>query len=141
MAALHLAKRTVAATKSARPATAITVKKTLSALAIMRAIISQNSQIGLFDAPRRAVRHDGPGLTGRDQAGLSTVQARAYEVLQGGRWITLADLAERIGATESGASARLRDFRKPKFRALYPNGGIEKRRVSGRLYEYRMVPA
>jgi hypothetical protein len=75
-----------------------------------------------------------------DHARLSTTLARVYRALADGRPWTLAALSASVGCSEAGASARLRDLRKPKFRRLYPNGGIVAARIAGGLWTYRMLP-
>ena len=70
-----------------------------------------------------------------DQARLST-QLGAVKALMGdGRWRTLTQIRAAVGGSEAGVSARLRDLRKPRF------GGytVERQRVDGGLYEYRMA--
>ena len=74
---------------------------------------------------------------------LQTQLAAVQEIMFDGNWRTLEQLAAEVkartgrGASEAGASARLRDLRKPKF------GGcvVERRRVAGRegLFAYRIV--
>ena len=81
---------------------------------------------------------DGPHLQARDQRRLSGNLARTYAVMKDGRWRTHEEIAEAVGCSVQGASARLRDLRKEKFLALYPNGGVEKRRITDGTWEYRM---
>ncbi len=72
---------------------------------------------------------------------LNTQLNRVYDVLRDHEWWTLRELVNvlyadyGIRASEAGVSARLRDLRKPRF------GGhtIERRRVSGGLWAYRLV--
>jgi hypothetical protein len=80
-----------------------------------------------FDGATFDPARDGPRLAGQ--------LARVYAAVKGGRWWTLADLAAAAGGSEAGVSARLRDLRKPKF------GGhrVERRRVGGGLWEYRVA--
>jgi len=40
---------------------------------------------------------------------------RVLVVLQAGSWVTLRGLAARVGCSETGVSARLRDLRKAKY--------------------------
>jgi hypothetical protein len=75
-----------------------------------------------------------------DHARLSTSLARVYSALSSGLPWTLPDLAAVVGCSEAGASARIRDLRKLKFKRLYPNGGIVSSRLAGGLWTYRMVP-
>lgn len=63
-------------------------------------------------------------------------QAKAvFRLLREDRWWTLRQLSDATGYPEASVSARLRDFRKQKF------GGyiVERQRVSGGLWRYRMA--
>lgn len=70
----------------------------------------------------------------QDLKRLSSQLDRAREVMRSGRWYTLAHLAGLTGGSEASVSARLRDLRKAKFGAWT----VERRRVEGGLYEYRL---
>lgn len=61
---------------------------------------------------------------------------RVWQLMRDGKWRTLAEIASAVDGSEAGVSARLRDFRKPKFGALH----VDRRRVDGGLYEYRLLP-
>jgi hypothetical protein len=71
----------------------------------------------------------------KDQQRLSRQLRGVYEAVRVPGWYTLRQLSEIAHASEASVSARLRDLRKDKF------GGftIERRRVSGGLFEYRLV--
>jgi len=80
---------------------------------------------------------NGPEQTGDDHARQSTQRLAVWALMRDGTWWTLADLTEAIGTgSEAGVSARIRDFRKPKY------GGhtVDKRRVvdGGGTWEYRL---
>lgn len=79
-----------------------------------------------FDGPTYDHDLDGVRLTGQLRA--------VYRVMSAGAWLTLRQLADRVGGSEASVSARLRDLRKPRF------GGftVSRRRVAGGLYEYRL---
>ncbi len=80
--------------------------------------------------------HDGVTYRpARDKGRLNAQTRRVYDAMVGGRWLTLAELAELTGDPEASVSARLRDLRKPKF------GGhtVERRYVGHGLHEYRMT--
>lgn len=67
---------------------------------------------------------------------LSGQWRRIYNVMQDGRWRTLEDICLVSGCEPQSASARLRDFRKPKF------GGhtVERMRFKQTgLFLYRLV--
>lgn len=84
----------------------------------------------LFDQPRDGTTYDNT----RDRGRLNAQHLRVYLVMQYGQWVTLSDVAARTGDPEASISARLRDFRKPRF------GGheVERRHVEGGLWEYRL---
>ena len=86
----------------------------------------------MFDGHTYDPAQDGPRL--------ASTLARVYLLMQDGRWRTIKQVASAVGCSEPGASARLRDLRKPKFSAEYPNGGVDRRRVEGGLWEYSMRP-
>lgn len=62
---------------------------------------------------------------------------RVRDLMRDGRWRTLAEIVDRVGGSEAGVSARLRDLRKPQ------HGGrrVERRRRGEPrlgLWEYRL---
>lgn len=71
----------------------------------------------------------------RDGDRLRAQHRRVRAVLADGGWHTLAGIAAATGDPESSVSARIRDFRKPKF------GGhrVDRRYVGDGLWAYRMV--
>ena len=60
---------------------------------------------------------------------------KVRQVMELNCWITLYRLAELVGCSECGVSARIRDLRKMK------NGGMNiiKRRISKSTWQYRLV--
>ena len=60
----------------------------------------------------------------------------AHAMLQRGDWVTLRHLEAVTGDPQASISARIRDFRKARFGSKT----VERRRVSGGLYEYRILP-
>ena len=95
-------------------------------------------QADLFAVPdtHQALRFDGPAIETEDVPRLSSQLLEVKSRLLDGRWWTLRDLAREIGASEAGVSARIRDLRKARF------GGyeVERRRLEGGLFEYRVKP-
>ena len=87
--------------------------------------MNQLSLIPTFDGATFDSSLDGPRLTSQ----LGRVKALMLD----GRWHSLAEIAGRVGGSEAGVSARLRDLRKPR------NGGwnVERQRVDAGLWEYR----
>lgn len=76
----------------------------------------------------------------RDGARLQNALGRVALVMKDGKWRTLEQIAEAVKDTgfeisEAGISARLRDFRKAKFGSHV----VERERVSGGLWRYRVV--
>lgn len=72
----------------------------------------------------------------KDRAPLNAQAQRVWDVLAGGRWLTLAEIAAETGDPEASVSARLRDFRKPKFGEHEVS---RRRRADHRVWEYRLV--
>lgn len=68
---------------------------------------------------------------------LTTQLARVFAVLRDQKWHLLSDFRATCPGSENGISARIRDFRKPRFGAYT----VERRRVEGAsgLWEYRLV--
>jgi DNA-binding Lrp family transcriptional regulator len=94
--------------------------------------------ISLFDykpAPKASVSNMAP-LTDDDRMRLSTQATRVLKLMADREWRTLRAIATHVGASEAGASARLRDLRKKQYGAHI----VERRRVPGSaLYEYRVL--
>lgn len=80
-----------------------------------------------------------------DQQRLSTQLGRVWAALADGQWWTLAQLAQHVGGSEAGVSARLGDMRKsPKHGqppAWWQGHTVERRRVAGvnGLWQYRLI--
>jgi DNA-binding Lrp family transcriptional regulator len=72
-----------------------------------------------------------------DRDRLRRQLAAVRAVMFDGRWHTLADISEQVGAPQASVSARLRDLRKKKFGAYT----VLRRRAAAwsGLYEYRLV--
>tara|TARA_R110000823_G_scaffold85141_1_gene191393 strand:+ start:235 stop:522 length:288 start_codon:yes stop_codon:yes gene_type:complete len=67
---------------------------------------------------------------------LNAQQQGVYNVMSNNQWWTLRDISDLTGYPESSVSARIRDFRKPKFGGLT----VERRRLHGGLWKYRIAP-
>lgn len=72
-----------------------------------------------------------PSLTPEDKRALHRQLTAIERMLQNGEWHTLSDLARASGATEAGASARVRDCRKLGW-------NVERCKVGPRRYVYRI---
>ena len=72
----------------------------------------------------------------RDGARLHSQLERVRDLMRGGDWWTLVDLAQEAGGSEASVSARLRDLRKPRF------GGyaVERKYIENGLWAYRLLP-
>lgn len=70
-----------------------------------------------------------------DAERLSRLLDRVRRLMLDGHWRTIGEIQRLVGGSEAGVSARLRDFRKPRF------GGytVERRRIKGGLHEYRVT--
>lgn len=73
---------------------------------------------------------------GQDYVRLNGQLERVALLMNDGLFRTLAEIAAKVGGTEASVSARLRDFRKTKYGARE----VERERISGGLYRYRLVP-
>ena len=80
-----------------------------------------------FDGSTYEAGEDAPRLTRQLQA--------VREAMLDGRWWTLAELATAADCSTQSASARVRDLRKAKF----GSHTVERRRVEGGLYQYRIA--
>lgn len=74
---------------------------------------------------------------GHDAERLGTQLVRVLSLMADGQWRTLPEIQSRVGGSESGVSARLRDLRKERFGAHT----VDRRRRGGRggVYEYRLI--
>lgn len=76
----------------------------------------------------------------RDRSRLKNALQRVYDLMCDGEWRTLRYIACECNCSEAGASARLRDFRKLKFKARFPRViDMEAVRLDGGLFAYRLV--
>ena len=90
-----------------------------------------------FQSPGTGPDHDGETYEReQDHVRLNAQTLGVWQYAKSGRWMTLRELSRETGYPEASVSARLRDLRKPQF------GGhtVERRRVDGGLFEYRLVP-
>lgn len=71
----------------------------------------------------------------KDEARLTGQLLRTFDLLKDGQWITLSELAARIGCSEAAASARLRDLRKKRCGAHT----VERQRLDSGLHRYRLI--
>ena len=94
------------------------------------ALFSEDGQPNL-DGPRDGLTFD-PYL---DEDRLNKQMRRVFAAVRDGHWYTLREIADRTGDPEASVSARLRDFRKPKFGGLILN----RRRVGEELFAYQLA--
>ena len=85
-----------------------------------------------LDGPRDGVTFD----PGTDTIRLNDQMRRVAEVMGDSQWRTLREIADVTGDPEASVSARLRDFRKPRFGGLVV---LRRRRDGKGLYEYRLT--
>lgn len=80
-----------------------------------------------FDGATFVYHRDAERLTGQWLA--------VFSLMQDGKWRTLREISDATGYPEASCSARLRDFRKPRF------GGhlVERRHIENGLHTYRLV--
>ena len=73
-----------------------------------------------------------------DQERLAKQKERVFNLMLDNNWRTLAEISKATDATEASVSARLRDFRKPRFGAHTVD---RRRRADGAkgLFEYKLT--
>lgn len=71
----------------------------------------------------------------QDFTRLKGQRDRVFRLMSDGQWRTLSEISKHAGGSEASISARLRDFRKDK----YGSRDIQRERVAGGLWRYRMV--
>ena len=90
-------------------------------------------------SPPQVILGDRDGETFDRGLDLLRLNGQALEVwlcMADGQWRTLKEITEFVGCSDASASARVRDFRKPKF------GGhtVNRRRFMPSIFEYQLVP-
>lgn len=88
-------------------------------------------------APPPDAPFDGAGYVPADHDRLRGQILRVWTALQGGRWMTLAEIEAETGDPQASISAQLRHLRKPRF----GSHRIEKRRRGdddAGTWEYRL---
>lgn len=96
--------------------------------------------------PQLSIDFDGATYSPKlDKERLKGQMGRVYQIMKNGDWWSLQQIQVesefRFNAHDSEAaiSARLRDFRKDKFKMIYPVRGMESRRFEGGLWKYRLI--
>ena len=72
----------------------------------------------------------------QDHSRLKTALERVAMLMRDGQPRTLREIADGANTSESGASARLRDLRKPKWAMRYNVAAVDSEKVSGGLWLY-----
>lgn len=72
----------------------------------------------------------------RDEDRLNKQARKVWQAMSDGKWHLLSEVVAATGYPEASVSARLRDFRKPRF------GGhtVEREYVANGLWMYRLKP-
>ena len=68
---------------------------------------------------------------------LNEQSQRVFRLMRDNQWRALHEIAAITGDPEASISARLRDFRKPRFGSLVVN---RRRRIETWLWEYQIAP-
>jgi len=75
-----------------------------------------------------------------DEARLSSSLQRVVKVMRDGQYRTLREIANMAQCSEAGASARLRDLRKDRFRAEYRVLEVNSMRLAATgTWKYKVV--
>lgn len=94
-------------------------------------------QPSLFDYVPPVILGDRDGQTfnrKRDGARLNKQAQDVFNFMADGQWHTLREISEATGHPEASISARIRDFKKPKFGSF----NTERRHISKGLWQYRL---
>ena len=72
----------------------------------------------------------------KDEIRLNSQARAVWNLMRDGIWRSLAEISRATQEPEASCSARIRDFRKPRF------GGhkADRRRRSRGVFEYRLIP-
>ena len=73
----------------------------------------------------------------KDRGRLRTQSQVVFDLMKDGRWRTLRSIEDETGFPQSSISARLRDFRKPKFGSHTVERSRQDQECSG-TYVYRI---
>ena len=74
----------------------------------------------------------------QDQVRLATTLGRVWDLMRDGQARTLRQIVDLVGCSEAGASARIRDLRKPQFQRHHPTPAVESTRGPGGRWVYRI---
>lgn len=93
-----------------------------------------NEQLSIFDAIHG--RRDGETFRpDRDQSRLDKQSDRVFTLMKDGAWRTKNEMEKLTGDDWASISARLRDYRKPKF----GSHRVEKKYLQDGLFAYRLL--
>lgn len=97
-----------------------------------------NAQLSMFESRYMGIPDKGTFDNVVDGPRTSSQRKQIEALMNDGVWRTLAAIAAHTGASEAGASARLRDLRKKEYGART----VERKRMApgSALYLYRVVP-
>lgn len=88
--------------------------------------------------PRDSDRHGETYDREKDFARLNRGMRRVFEAMKHGGWMTLREIAAASGMSETGASARFRDFRKPEMSCAYIKAVSRPPEDDSGVWEYRL---
>ena len=74
----------------------------------------------------------------QDMERLTSALQRVAKLMSDEKPRTLAQIAIAAGCSEAGASARIRDLRKPKFQMIYGVNEVCSERLDGGLWLYQI---
>jgi len=95
---------------------------------------------GLFDFDSDPPSFDGVTFDyTQDFTRLIKSLDRVAHLMRDGTPRTLKQIAEAVGSSEAGVSARLRDLRKERFAAVYGIGEVHSERLEGGLWIYYLT--
>jgi hypothetical protein len=92
----------------------------------------------LFNQPAAPMQDGWTFDPSKDHKRLTTAMGRVMALMSDGEERTLSEIAHLAKTSEAGASARLRDIRKAKFRAVYGHWNMIATRLHDGQWSYRL---
>lgn len=92
----------------------------------------------LFNQPSAPMQDGWTFDPAKDHKRLTTAMGRVMALMSDGQERTLSEIAHLAKTSEAGASARLRDARKAKFRAEYGPWTVIARRLHDGQWGYKL---
>lgn len=98
--------------------------------------MKESADLFTYEPPKATAFGGATYAPGFDYDRLKGQLKRVCDLMRDGQWRILPEIARAAGGSEAACSARLRDLRKKK----YGSHAVERQRVAGGLWRYRLTP-